>query len=69
MMATVVIFFIRTICPASNFSFNSFSTVDADFYFYFYFYFLLFPCSLSGGQMRPVSHLCRSATSAAAFPV
>lgn len=67
MMATVVIFFIRTICPASNFSFNSFSSVDADFYFYFFF--LLFPCFLSGGQMRPVSHLCRSATSAAAFPV
>ena len=55
-----------------TFSFNSFSSVDAEFlsfFCFFFFFFLLFPCSLSGGQMRPVSRLCRSATSAAAFPV
>lgn len=48
MMATVVIFFIRTICPASNFSFNSFSSVDADFYFISFFCY--FPVSCQGGK-------------------
>ena len=36
---------------------------------FFFFFFCYFSVPLSGGRMRPVSHLCRSATSAAAFQV
>ena len=72
MMATVLIFhshhmscFKLLVLIAPRVSMQSFFL----FFVFSSFFFLLFPCSLSGGQMRPVSRLCRSATSAAAFPV